>query len=311
MLKRDFSKNNLAYFNKNKITLIVLALILIVGLIMGCTLGFNNNFELAGYQEFSVNISEENQSKIGDYVEDIKDILEVYDADYDSYQIAGQGDNTKIVIRYMSKLSETNITRVNNAVAEDLDVELIAISSHESVGSVVRASDFIYTAMIILLITAIASIFAYIRYNSASAVSIIIANIISTLLFLSASIIFRLKVAMSYFSMLIILNALVIYSSLIMFEHIKNGSWLHNKDFENAILDGRKSGFLRNSLIAVAMLLVGVAFVIFAPAPVKAISLNIVYMAVVYLFATQYIVPFVWNVCITRSKLKGPKKEKK
>ena len=302
MLNRDFSKNTMAYINKNKVSLILVSIILVVGLIMGLTLGMNTNFEMSTHQKFSVSITEQNIKNETSYVNSIKEVLRVYDADYDYYQISGEGDNTQIVVRYMNKLSDSNQTRVNNAIAEKLDIEVTKISNHVEVGAVVRNNDYIYTAMIILLMVAGASLFALFRYNGASAVSIIIANTFGTLLLMCASIIFRLQIGMSYFTMLIILNALIIYSSLMMFENIRTGSWLVNKEYSNAISNARKHTKFMNGFIAVAVEAIGIAFVLFATAPIKSVSLNICYLAVVYLFVTQYIVPFVWNVCITKTK---------
>lgn len=307
MLNRDFSKNTFEYIKKNKVPIIAVCIILIVGLIMGLTLGMNTNFELTTHQQFSVTISEENVKNKETYISKIKEVLNVYDADYDYYQISGKGDNTQIIVRYMTKLSDSNQVRVNNAVAEALDVEISKVSDHVEVGAIVKNYDYIYAAMVILLIIVVVSLFALFRYNGASAMAIISTNILANLLLMCASIIFRLKIGISYFTVLVVLNALIIYSSLMMFENIKSNSWLVNKEYNQAINQAMKSAKFRNGFIAVALELIGIAFVLFATLPIKSVSLNICYAAVVYLFATQYVLPFVWNICITKTSSKHKK----
>ncbi len=307
MLKRDFSKSGVEYLSKNKIAIILLAAILLIGTILSIVVGMPTNFELAPHSEFSISINEEQRKNIQTYANSVKSILDSYEAKYDSYSIYDEGDNTKLVIRYLSPLSDSNQERVNNAVVEQLKVDASAVSGHVTVGKIARDMDYVYTIVAILLMVLIASIFAFARYNGASAMAIIIASLVSSWLYLSIFAILRLKIGMSIFALMIILNALIIYSSLMLFERMKNTNWLFNSNFDSAISDANKYNFKRNTFIAIALAVVGLVFILFVPSPLKLVSLNIIYLAVVMLFATLYVVPFVWSMCITHCK---PRKAK-
>lgn len=304
MLNRDFTKSNKYYFNKNKFYIVGLAVLLILGLIFGAIFGMRANFEIAGYNEFSVSISNENRSEINKYSKDIKSIIDNYNGKYDSYSVFDEGDNTKLIIRYMSSLSDDNIERVDNAIVEKLSITNEDISSHEKVGSVVKAKDYIYTAMVIVLLIVISSIFAYFRYNGASAMALILGTVLGSLSFMSIGVLLRLTVGMSYFAMLVILNLLIVYTSVMIFEKIRGESWLASKNFASAIESAIKKSKFRIMFIAIATLIIGVVFVLFAPAPIKYVSLNILFISVAYLFSVMYVIPFVWSACITKTNLK-------
>ena len=59
MLKRDFTKSNKEYFIKNKKILISIGVFLLIGILLLAIIGLNGNFEVAGYNEFTVTVTEE------------------------------------------------------------------------------------------------------------------------------------------------------------------------------------------------------------------------------------------------------------
>ena len=99
MLNRDFTKSNKEYFNKNKIVLIVLAVFLAIGIIIASVFGLHGNFEIAGYNEFSVTIGSE--MKVKEASKNVEQILKTYDAGFDTISVFGEGDETKLVVRYL------------------------------------------------------------------------------------------------------------------------------------------------------------------------------------------------------------------
>lgn len=302
MLKRDFTKSNKDYFNKNKITLICLAVFLLVGIIIGAIFGMNGNFEIKGYNEFSVTVNESKVNDFNKYSDEISGILNDYNAKLDTISIYGEGDDSKFVVRYLNDLNNEQVVEINQLVAQKLEVNLDAVTEHNFVKPIVKNKDYVFTAVSILLIITIASIFAYIRYNGASALAIIIGCLLGTLGFMSLGTILRLTIGMSYFAMLVILNMLIVYSAVNLFETMHKSSWLMADDYDNAITTALKASKFRMSFISIALLVVGVLFVLAASSAIKYIALNIMFMAVVFLAVSWYVMPFVWSVFITRCR---------
>lgn len=300
MLNRDFSKSNKDYFNKNKISLLVLGLFLVLGLVIACVFGFHGNFELAGYNEFSVRIGSE--QSVNETSKQIKQIVETYDADFDTTLVFGEGDETKIVVRYLKDLSDDQQTELADKIAQKLNLELSDISEHVAVSSVARATDYIYTAVAILLLVALSSLFAFIRYNGASAMAVIICSAVGSLGFLSLCAILRLTVGLSIFALLVVLNLLIVYGCLNVFESMRKASWLEAGDYASAIKSAMNESKFRMNALAIAVFVFGLLFVIIAPSALKYVALNLMFISVVELACCLFVLPFVWSACITHCK---------
>ena len=64
MLKRDFTKSNKEYFKQNRIALISIALFLVLGIVIFAIFGMNGNFEIKGYNEFSITVGEKQRRNL-------------------------------------------------------------------------------------------------------------------------------------------------------------------------------------------------------------------------------------------------------
>ena len=307
MLRRDFTKSNKVYFKNNKIILISVAVFLLVGVVLFALLGLNGNFEIAGYNEFSVVVTESRAKEVSKYQTDIATIVNSYDAKFDNIRVYGEGDDTKFVVRYLHDLNDVEIFEVNKLVAEKLGVDVSNVSEHVNVAPIVNSTDYIYTTAAILILMVIVSIFAYARYNGASALTIIFANLLGTLSLLSFSTILRLVVGSSYLALLVILNLLIDYFAINIFESMHKSSWLTSRDFSSAIGSAVKSSKFRMVAITVGLMLIGVVFVLFVPSAIKYVMLNLMFMAVVLLAVGLYAIPFFWSALITKCKLRDYK----
>ena len=302
MLKRDFTKSNKEYFRQNRIALISLALFLVVGIIVFAFFGMNGNFEIKGYSEFSITVTESRLEDKTIHQQEISKIVNSFDAEFDSISISGEGDNTQYVVRYLNKVNNSVELEINKLVAEKLEVEIDQISEHTQVGPAVKSTDYIYTAAAILIIVLFATILSYVRYNGASALSVLLACLIGTLGFMSFGAILRLVVGLSYFAMLVILNTLIAYGSINLFETMHKSSWLTSRDYDKAIQNALKQSKTRMTVLSVGLMLIGVLLVLIATSPIKYIALNVMFMAVVLLAVVWCVVPFVWSVFITRCR---------
>lgn len=298
-MHRDFKKSNRDYFSKNKIAIIVFAVFLIVGIVFGAVLGFKTNFEFTGYTEFSVRVGSEYNENV---IDEISNIVNSYGGDFDTASVYDQGDDTRIVIRYTNDLADDKKSEISTAIVTRLSLTESDISEQVRVSPTIKSMDYVYTACAILLLIVVATIFAYFRYNGASAISVILSTVLGTLAFMSLGTILRLTIGASYFAMLVALNMLIIYANFTIFEEIRATSWLQNEDYESALSAGMKSSKFRLCAISIAILIVGLLFAIFTPSAIKYVALNVMFIAVVVLFVALYIVPFVWSVFITHCK---------
>lgn len=307
MLKKDFTKSNKVYIAQNKVPIIILCLLVVVGIIIAAVFGMNGNFEFKGYNEFSVKVGSENSSKFSNYQTEISKIVNSFGGGFDNLSVFDEGDNQQLIIRYTNNLSGAEQLEINAQVAEKLSVDASFVSEHVKVQPVVRATDYVYTATAVLIVVAIASVFAFVRYNGASALSLILSCSLGTLSFLCLAAIIRLKIGMSIFALIVALNLLIIYFAIQLFETIKESSWLATGNYSEAMEDALKKSKFRMCFVSIAVAVLGLLFVAAAPLALKCVSLNIMFVAVVALAAASCLVPFVWNLFITKSKIKDVK----
>ena len=301
---RDFSKSNKTFFGKNKFAILTLVIILLAGLICGLIFGFNGNFEFKGYNEFSIAVGDLETKTVSKWEDKATDVVNKFGGDVYSVTIEGEGSNAKIVVHYNKTLKLSTQNEINNELATKLGVDESAISEHNHVGSSVQSKDYLFTAVAIVLVVTIATIFALFRYDSACAISLLLSCGIGSLLFMSFSTILRLQIGLSYFAMLFIVNLLVVYCSMLIFEHIRDTNWLQSKEYATALNSALKDTRTRMLFISLALFVIGLVFAIVAPTSIKFVSLNIMFMAVALLAIIWYILPFCWSVLIPHANIR-------
>lgn len=309
MFRRDFSKPNKEYFKKNAIVLTSVAIFLFVGILIASIFGLNKNFEMGGYYTFEISMQGKASSEYSKSITEIGNVVNKYNGEFDTVLISGEGDNTVFVVRYLNKISASDVDKLNIEVASKLGIDVDKVYEHNFVKPSVKTRDYVFTIATILLIIALTSVFALFRYNSASAIAIILSCTIGTLGFVSFTSIFRMSVGMSYLGMLIILNTLIIYFAIDIFENINKSAYFANQDYALAIENSIKSVKTRVCIVSIAVLILGALLVIAGTASLRYVSQNIMFMVVTLLAVVLYVVPFVWNVCITRGRKKSVKVE--
>lgn len=303
MLNRDFTKSNKDYFKKNWIVLTCVAVFLIIGILVLSFAGMKGNFEFTGYNEFSVTVAETDSENFSTYIDEIESVVNLYGGECDNISIVYNGDDSKLVVRYMNSLTAEQTEEINLAIADKV-ATTGEISEHVRVDKVVTSSDYLYTAVAIAIIWLVCTIFAYVRYNGASAMANLIANVISLLGFMSIGAILRLEIGLSYFAMLVILTLLTTYFAFSIFENIRANKYLDSNNYEMAITTAMKQNRSRFAVLACAVASIGLLFILFAPNPIRFVSINIMFMAVVLLAVSYYVVPFVWSALITHMRKK-------
>ena len=116
--------------------------------------------------------------------------------------------------------------------------------------------------------------------------------------------ILRLEIGLSYFAMLVMSTLLTTYFAFSIFENIRANKYLDSNNYEMAITTAMKQNRTRFAVLACAVALIGLLFILFAPNPIRFVSVNIMFMAVVLLAVSYYVVPFVWSALITHMRKK-------
>lgn len=310
MAKRDFNVSNKEYIKKNKFAIIGVSLFLLIGIVIMAVFGFNGNFEFAGYNEVEVRVGMASTSR---YASKIGGIINEYGGKYEGYQVALEGENTTLIIRYSKSVSKEKQQAINDKITalsnDNITVTVLTQNGtetgHVKVGSVITAKDYLWTAVTILIIILFATIFAYIRYKGASAITLLCSCLFATIGFLCLTAILRISIGQSYFVLLTILNLMVAYCCINFFENIKETSWLQSGNYAQAVEEGLKKSHFRFCILSIAIFAVGLLFALIAPVSIKYISLSILFVSVTMLAVVLYVLPFIWSMLIT---LKKPKK---
>lgn len=313
MLNRDFTKPSREYVKKNWIVLACLGAVILMGIIMMCVLGFNAGPDLNGYNTFLVKVgSAYQQSKSSAYVENIKNNLTEVDCELYSVQLAGEGDNARLVVKYRDEVK--NQTEFNTALAQDLGLDVSLITEHTEVEKNVTSKDYIYAVTCGLIIIACATVYLAIRYNLACAITSIISSFLSVALLLSLVAIFRLRVDSSFMAINIITLLLVLCENLIVFDSLEKvrGQLKDKNDRTTQLQTALSKNSFRQRFMYAGMFGVVLLFVIMASSSIKQVSLVLLFALVVVLFLTVYGLPFLWSLTITQvSDTMKVKKDKK
>lgn len=313
MLNRDFTKSNREYLKKNWLVLTCLGVIILMGIIMICAMGFNSGADLSGYNTFSIKVgSQYQESKSSAYIKNIKENLVEVDSELYSVQLAGEGDNAILVVKYRDCIE--NQAEFNSALAEDLGLDASLITEHTKVEKSVTSKDYIYAVTCGLIIIACTVIYVAIRYNLACAITSMASSFLSVALLLSLTAIFRLRIESSFLAINIITLLLVLCENLIVFDSLeKSREQLKDKNDRNAQLQMAisKNAF-RQKFMYASMFAVVLLFVIMASSSIKQASLVLLFSLVVVLFLTVYGLPFLWSLTISQVSDKiRVKKDKK
>lgn len=315
MLNRDFTKPGREYVKKNWIVLVATAIIVVMGIIMMCAVGFNAGADLSGYNTFSVKIgSQYDKDKSSAYIRNIKENLAEFDSELYSVQLAGEGDNARLVVKYREDIE--NVTEFNSALAYDLGVDVSQITEHTEVSKNTTSKDYIYAVTCGLIIITAVAVFVAIRYNLACAITSIISGFMSVILLLSLVAIFRLRIDAPFLAINIITILLVLGENLMVFDSLEKArEQIKDKNDRTAQLQTALSkNAFRQKFMYGAMFAICLLFVIMASTYIKQTSLVLLFSLVVVLFLTVYGLPFLWSLTITqvsdKIRVKKDKKEK-
>lgn len=297
--------------------ILVPVLVLIVGIVLFFTVGFNKSIELSGYYNIEVNISD---YTISDALEKIDNVLKDKEIVIKDYSLESDSYGTVISIKYTTNVENTE------TFEENIKAELIESFGYTEQDSLieptyVKVSGFIEPQSMVMtfagtglaILVGLVGIFVYVslRHSVANAFSIVLSVILDTLLMISLTLICRLPITTHFgiaivgtaiFS--IILNTLF-YSKLV--ENSKEESMLKASN-EEVIKNTQQSFSHTLILIILTCLIVVGAFAFYNLS--TTISLALGFISAVY--TSQLIVPHLWAMAYRRKiKIKQNKQDSK
>ena len=298
MINRDFTKSNKQYIKQNKVVLISLALILILGLVITCIFGFKGGADVDGCNTFSINIGTEyDAEKLEDYTSNINAILTEHKAELLSVQITGEGSETTLVVKYSGEIK--NVINFNVEISNNFNLSYLSVSEHSTIGASVTSKDYIYALATGLIILALASVYISIKYNLACAITAMSGCALGVMLLLALTGLFRLTINSSFLTINIITLLLILAENLIMFDSLeKERAKLKDKNDRSTQLNNAlQANAFRQKLTYGAIFAIALVFVILMPNTIKQASLIVLFASVVTMFVIVYALPFVW--CLT------------
>ena len=298
MINRDFTKSNKHYINQNKIVLIILSAILVLGLVMLCVLGFKGGTEVSGYNTFSVRLGTTYQAdKLDDYTDIIESNLNEQKANLISVQVTGEGSYTTLVVKFEGDVKDE--FALTTWLSNDLVVSVSNISEVSHVSASLTGKDYIYTVAAGLIIVALATIFVAFRYNLACAITALGTSILGVALLLAFTVIFRLTINSSFLAINMITLLLILGENIMVFDSLeKERAKLKDKnDRSTQLTNTLNANAFRQKFMYCSIFAIALIFVILMPATIKQASILVLFATIVSMFITVYAIPFVW--CLT------------
>lgn len=302
MINRDFTKSGKQYVKQNKFVLIALAVILTLGIVMLCVFGgFKGGADVSGCNTFSIQMgSSYKADKLDDYNKIINENLADADAELLSVQLTGEGDATTLVVKYLGDVKDES--KLNIDIAKKLEISSLRFSDHTEVSPTLDSRDYIYTVVCGLIILAIAVTYIAIRYNLACAITCLGGALLSIATLMAVTSIFRLTINSSFLAINIITLLLVLGESFMLFDSLeKEREKLDDKnDRSTQLSNSLKANGFRQKLMYGALFALALIFVVLMPSTIKQASLVLLFAIVAVLFATVYVLPFLWCLTITQ-----------
>ncbi len=323
--KLKISKNFLYY-------MIAPLVVLIVGVILLCTVGFNLGVDFTGGSTFKIYVNDENlieNAKVYD-LDNKKDYKEIQDKietvlDDNGLKIVSYRTSTinifdysvfggqAIEVVYKNKAIGDNIQDENNSIREQLLTEFGYDKYESAISSISRTQGhkaFNYSMEIlgaIVVVLALAIIYLLLRKHRGITLILIMQMAIDILLLLCMLVLCRLVVNLTIGIAFLTATILSLMNSFIFLEKIKNGQ--KTGKFEglnnNQTADTAVKGLLfKKALLYLAMLVISILFVALAVSGVRQIALAIILALIVTFYSSTFLMPGIWAVLYRPKKVK-------
>ncbi len=223
-------------YEKRKITFIIPAVIIIIGIVMMFVKGLNFDIDFRGGTTFTIDMGKEIDAK--EISDSFKDVLGYAPS---SVQKA---DNNTVVVKILNKGSEGDLdnemrTNIMDQLKEKYGLSDEAFISVDNVSPSV--GDEMKTQSLVVLLIAIALMLVYItiRFEFLSGVAAVISLIHNTLIMLSVYAIFQIPVNTSFIAAILTIIGYSINDTIVIFDRIRENTRHASKkdDFAEVVND--------------------------------------------------------------------------
>ena len=298
--------NNLKLTEKFKFTIIAPAVLLLVAIVIGAIFGFNFDYDFKTTQSFNVKFNTTVTQEEYDILEDR--IYELVNLECENFRLEriGEGAQNGVVVKIADKKVMTNDINLDN-LKETIEENLltgITIDSNVVVRTettyVDSSTNYVNTLWwgigAYAFIMVFTFIYLFIRYNLASAISLICSQTIGIILVASLLILTRLPV--NYFTILsfFVMLLLTTYTTLYVDNYIKET--LNNDKFNKFSNDERVTFAInktfKNLVIVFASLIVAILAVMFVG------NLSLIYLCTSFIMAiiVSFAMTIIFNTTI-------------
>ena len=319
--KSKITKNFLYY-------LIAPVLVLILGIVFICTLGFNGGVELNGGSSFTiyVNNGQEYAAPAEDYDIDqdydticakIADILADGNMKAESFQktkmnieekqVVG-GDAIKVV--FLNASNDSDIIKAENASIRTRIINAFAYDEYAVTEISYQAPTFSISNLLISLATivlaiSLASIYMAFRNKNASYLAGILQVAADVILALAMVVAFRIPVDANISAIVMVSGVLSFANFFTFYGHIKNnikdGLFTELKNCEMAD-KATKTLLVRKTIIYIALVLAAILCICLPSLGIKRVGLGILATVIASFYSSTFIMPAVWSITYKNRK---------
>lgn len=217
----------------SKIWIIAPIVILLAGIIVFATMGFNLGIDFTGGTviEISVgnNFNVENSATVKQqYQRDITQVLSNNGLKVSYYQIQGEGDDATVVVRYQDIKGKTEeqmeevSSQVVTELTEKLGLNAEDVSQSQRIGATASGELIINCMLAILVAVILMLIYIAFRFELSFGLSAIFALIHDVMIMLSLMAIFRIQMNAQFVAALITIVGYSINNTIVIFDRIRD-----------------------------------------------------------------------------------------
>ena len=308
-----------------KYFIIAPAVLLLVGIILLCVLGFNKGIDFTGGSVLKITAGTdiESSAKYNEYTKKIEEVLKQNNINSYYFQKEGSSSKTAISVRFQDpkKISEEEynnlVTALETGIKEKLDFETNTSYKFENTQRIgaTASSELLLKAFIAVLAVILILIYIAIRFEFASGISAICGLLHDVLMMCALVLIFRIQVNSSFIAALITIVGYSINNTIIIFDKVrelvkpvKNTEYNASEIVNNAVKQTlvRTMNTSITTLFAVAMLaVIGVT-------SIKEFIIPIIFGLICGTYSSMLLCPTLWVYFQKlKNKIKNNKKSDK
>lgn len=315
-IKFNFA-GNLKYF------LILPLCILLAGVILLCTVGFNKGIDFTGGSIINIVLGDDlnTQSYYDEAKTKINEVLSSKDLSVSVYQLSDMDEGLAITIRYQNKsdISDEEMNDLNEEVKADLYVKFnlnpadsedaSKIQDSQRIGAT-ASSELLMNAFIsILVVIAAILIYIAIRFEFTSGMAAILALFHDIIIMGSLMLIFRVEINSSFIAALITIIGYSINNTILIFDRIRENLKLEEyaKASNEAIVNvSIKETLTRSVYMTLTTFLTIFTVAIIGVPSIKLFALPIIFGLIAGAYSSIFIAPGLWAIAY-RKKVKQQK----